>query len=366
MNNLSIIDQFLDTFIRYIDSGFGLISSDMAFLSKTLIGIDVTLAGLFWAFADDSNILARLIRKVLYVGSFAFIISNFQSLAAIIFSSFSSLGLKAIGSPLASSDLFKPGFIAGAGYQAAHPLLDQASRLVGFPEIFTNALTLFVLLLAWLIVLFAFFILSIQLFITILEFKLTSLAGFILVPFALWNKTSFLAERVLGHVLSSGIKMLVLAVIVGIGSTLFSSLASSNNAQDLTLRDAMSLVLGALSLLGIGLFGPSIASGLISGGPQLGAGSVVATTGATAAGATLAASAVHKGASLATQSAMHALRRATSMAPKTSADQTAPAWASRLQRRQTMHNASQTMAHAVHQGDAPITGASPSLDPKEE
>ena len=43
-----------------------------------------------------------------------------------------------------------------------------------------------------------------------------------LVPFALWNKTAFLAEKVLGNVVSSGIKVLVLAVIVGIGSGLFS------------------------------------------------------------------------------------------------------------------------------------------------
>ena len=41
------------------------------------------------------------------------------------------------------------------------------------------------------------------------------------VPFALWNKTAFLAERVLGNVVSSGIKVLVLAVIVGIGTGLF-------------------------------------------------------------------------------------------------------------------------------------------------
>src|SRR3546814_2937102 len=38
---------------------------------------------------------------------------------------------------------------------------------------------------------------------------------------SLWNKTSFLAERVLGNVVSSGIKVMVLAVIVGIGSSFF-------------------------------------------------------------------------------------------------------------------------------------------------
>ena len=37
----------------------------------------------------------------------------------------------------------------------------------------------------------AFFVLAVQLFITILEFKLTTLAGFVLVPFALWNRRRF-------------------------------------------------------------------------------------------------------------------------------------------------------------------------------
>ena len=59
-------------------------------------------------------------------------------------------------------------------------------------------------MLAWLIVLLAFFVLAVQLFITILEFKLTTLAGFVLVPFALFGQTAFLAERVLGNVITVG------------------------------------------------------------------------------------------------------------------------------------------------------------------
>src|SRR3546814_6974885 len=99
--------------------------------------------------------------------------------------------------------------------------LEQAKELVGPIDFFNNFVEIAVLVIAWVIVIAAFFILAIQLFITILEFKLTSLAGFILVPFALWNRTSFLAERVLGNVVSSGIKVMVLAVIVGIGSNYF-------------------------------------------------------------------------------------------------------------------------------------------------
>jgi hypothetical protein len=46
MGGSGVIDQFLNTFTTYIDSGFGLLGGDVKFLSSTLIAIDVTLAGL--------------------------------------------------------------------------------------------------------------------------------------------------------------------------------------------------------------------------------------------------------------------------------------------------------------------------------
>ncbi|NOT40767.1 MAG: P-type conjugative transfer protein TrbL, partial [Alphaproteobacteria bacterium] len=49
MNNVNVIDRFLDTFIRYIDSGFGLLAGEVAFLTSILVAIDITLAGLSWA-----------------------------------------------------------------------------------------------------------------------------------------------------------------------------------------------------------------------------------------------------------------------------------------------------------------------------
>src|SRR5690606_21985162 len=47
MNDVAVIDRFLETFARYIDSGFGLLQGEVAFLTATLIVIDMTLAGLF-------------------------------------------------------------------------------------------------------------------------------------------------------------------------------------------------------------------------------------------------------------------------------------------------------------------------------
>ena len=280
MGDLNVIDRFMAAFIQYIDSGFGLLRGDVAFLSSTLIGIDITLAGLFWAMGGEDDVIGRLLKKILYVGAFAFIIGSFSTLSDIIFKSFAGLGITAGGGQVSADQLLKPGFIASTGFDAAKPLLDQVSQLLGPVAFFENFLTIAVLMIAWLFVILAFFVFAIQLFITIIEFKLTTLAGFVLVPFALWNRTGFLAERVLGNVVSSGIKVMVLAVIVGIGSGFFAEFKAAANGGQPDLMGAMSLVLASLSMLGLGIFGPGIASGLVAGAPQLGAGAAVGTAAA--------------------------------------------------------------------------------------
>jgi type IV secretion system protein TrbL len=313
VNDLNVIDQFMQTFIRYIDGGFGLLQGDVAGLTSILIGIDITLAGLFWAMEGEANVLARLIKKVLYVGAFAFIINNFSTLSMIVFNSFSTLGLNATNSGLTANDLLRPGKLAGTGFQAAWPLVQQAGTLIGFTTFFNNFVTIVVLLFAWVVVVLAFFILAVQLFITILEFKLTTLAGFVLVPFALWGKTAFLAERVLGNVIASGIKVMVLAVIVGIGSTFFSQYVGALQGHQPSLSDAMSLMLASLSLFGLGIFGPGIATGLVSGAPQLGAGAALGTAGALVGATALGGAAAVGGARLAGAAGMGAIRAGTAL-----------------------------------------------------
>ncbi|MDU6495170.1 MAG: P-type conjugative transfer protein TrbL, partial [Bradyrhizobium sp.] len=44
MTGTGIIDQFLETFTRTIDSGFGLVRGDVGTLATTLAAIDLTLA----------------------------------------------------------------------------------------------------------------------------------------------------------------------------------------------------------------------------------------------------------------------------------------------------------------------------------
>jgi len=317
MGGTGVVDRFLAVFSSYIDSGFGLLSGEVAFVATTLIVIDVTLAALFWTWGEQDDIIARLVKKTLFVGIFAYVIGNWSALANIVFESFAGLGLKASGSGLGAAELLQPGRVAQVGIDAAWPLLESMSDLAGYVGFFENFLQIVILLVAWAIVVLAFFILAIQLFVTLIEFKLTTLAGFVLIPFGLFGKTAFMAERVLGNVVSSGIKVLVLAVIVGIGSTLFAEFTSAIPGEP-TIEDALAIVLASLTLLGLGIFGPGIANGIVAGGPQLGAGAAAGTAlmagGAVAgavAGTKLAGGAVASAASSAAQGTSRAAGGAT-------------------------------------------------------
>ena len=416
MGGTGVIDRFLGIFTQYIDSGFGLIQGDVHWLAGAMILIDVTLAGLFWAFSSSEEVLGRLVKKTLYIGAFAFIIGNYNNLAEIIFSSFSGLGLRAGGNTIGANQLLQPGKLAQVGIDAGKPILDSISGLMGFVSFFDNFIQIIILLIAWLIVVVSFFIMAIQLFVGLIEFKLTTLAGFILVPFGLFGRTAFLAEKVLGNVFSSGVKVLVLAVIVGIGSTIFGQFTSGFNNPP-TIDDALTLILASLALLGLSIFGAGIANGLVAGGPQLGAGAAVGTgmavAGAGAAGATLAAAgagaaagaiggsaragaAVAGGAtaafrtggmsgvaSAAGTAAASPLRRAAanlgenfhaggraatggralSDAPGGDGGEAArpPAWASRMRRRETTRRAASAAEHALKSGDRSMGGSSVDL-----
>src|SRR5579859_6107388 len=412
-NNLNVIDQFLATFIRYIDGGFGLLNGDIVALSSILIGIDMALAGLFWALDREGEVLVRLVKKTLYVGAFAYIIGNFSTLATAVFNSFASLGIEATGAGLTAADLLLPGKLAGTGFSAAYPLLQQAGSLLGVTTFFTHFVTIVILLVAWFIVVLSFFILAVQLFITVLEFKLTSLAGFTLVPFAFWNKTAFLAERVLGNVISSGIKVMVLAVIVGIGSSIFGQFTPPAGATP-TIDTALALMLASIALFGLGIFGPGIATGLVSGAPQLGAGAAAGTllgagglavaggaatigaarlaTSAAGTGVRAASSMVKGARSAYSQSATASgasgaramgaglagvgragaesvgnaakswAKRATGGAGASTNDSgSTPNWAQQLQRRQHVERGVSTAAQALRSGEHGGSGANPSL-----
>ena len=194
---------------------------------------------------------------------------------------------------------------------------------------------------------------------------------------------------------------------------------------DVWALDASRAMLAALALLALGIFGPGIANGIVSGGPQLGAGAAVGTGLAaggmalgTLAGTRLAAGAVSTGvkgaatvaggastaydlghmkagggaagvaagmagmAQAGASAAVSPLRRAlgdryrsgaraafeatggrfaNSPQPQSTGETGPPAWARRLKQQQALHHGTAAAVHGVRSGDQGGSGTAISL-----
>ncbi len=106
----------------------------------------------------------------------------------------------------------------------------------------------------------------------------------------------------------------ILAIIIGIGSTIFGQVTAAFVPGEVTLEDAASVILASLAIFALGIFDPGIATGLVSGAPQLGAGAAVGTIAAVGAGAMAGGAAAGAGAGMAGKAAGGAVKAGASPA----------------------------------------------------
>jgi type IV secretion system protein TrbL len=147
-----------------------------------------------------------------------------------------------------------------------------------------------ILFLAVCAIIAAFCVITIQVVVALLTFKFGSLAAFVLVPFAVLSKTAFIAERPLGWVVGSGVRLMVLTLVLGVGNNIFQELKVPPG-QTVTTYQAFCIGLAALLLMVLSLVASRLASDLIIGGPSLGVGTAISTTSSTFNATTAAATA---------------------------------------------------------------------------
>ena len=280
----SVINGFLDAFLGVLDSGFGFIAGDVAYVLNALIVISVTLAGVQWVLAQEAP-LGPFFRKVLFVGFFAFLINNWNALAGAINGSGAMLGLKAGGSSLTLEDLHNPGRIAGIGAE----LFGRTAALGEGMNILTDFVTLSIILISAIAVMLGFFVLALQLFTALIAFKLGTLAAFVALPWGVFSGTAWIAERPLGWVVGSAVRLFVLALIASVSIAFVDRLPP---ALTLDAGGALNILLFGLTVLSLAWFGPQLASEVVMGQPHLsGADSFRAAQGAAAAAVGTAVSA---------------------------------------------------------------------------
>ena len=286
------INLILKQYLQTINSAFGLIQGHVVWLLNFLIIMNIVLSAMLWALSED-QIMVKLARKIVYIGFFVWLVQNWQSLTDTVAQSFMYLGFEAGGIGFPQVYLLNPGNIAYRGFTASSPIMTEIGNLCGPIGFFKNFPQIALLTLAVLAILAAFFIVAIQAVVTILSFKLGSLAAFVLIPFGVLSKTAFIAERPLGWVVSSGVRLMVLTLVAGIGDLAFGHLQL--NPQSITIRSALDIALGAIVLMVLAITATRLAGDLVSGGPSLGAANMVGAAGGAGAVAFGSGQAVYGG-----------------------------------------------------------------------
>ncbi len=281
----AVLDDFLARFESQVDSGFGLIQGNVQGVFAVLVVISIGLSALLWAVDENQNVPAALIRKVLLFGFFAWLITSWHNLSLTVVNGFAALGLKAGGGGMSLSDLMQsPSNVVTDGLNVAFSLLLYIGRLArdgagtGF---FTHFDAILVAAVAAIGIILAFLILGIEITVTIIEFHIVTLIAFVTVPFGILTQTAFMSERAIGYVVSVGAKLMAIGLIVSIGEQIFTTYTVS---ADPTWQEDCGLLLAAICMVMLALKIPAIAGALISGGPQLNAGSAVAGAAGLAAG----------------------------------------------------------------------------------
>ncbi|MGD9979526.1 MAG: P-type conjugative transfer protein TrbL [Hyphomonadaceae bacterium] len=255
------VNSFLDQFLAMASNGFGLIQGDVTYVLNALIVISIVLAGVQWALMQEAP-LAPFFRKVLFIGFFAFLINNWNILATAINHSGALLGLRAGGSSLTLADLHNPGRIASIGTE----LFGRTVVLGEGMNIITDFIPLITIYVAAFFVMIGFFLLALQLFVVLIAFKLGSLAAFIALPWGVFSGTAWIAERPLGWVVGSAVRLFVLGFVASISITFVNSLPAT---LTLDAGGALNVLLFGLTVMALAWFGPVLASEVVQGQPHL-------------------------------------------------------------------------------------------------
>lgn len=300
--NSGILNIVLRTFSEQFVFGMEALHGDAIHLLSLLVVMELSVVALFWAMSGDEA-LGKFLRKIIFFSVFVGIINNYGFILQVVKSSFVETGTKAAGG--VTSYIDDPSGILDRGIEIIGPLLGLAQEKVSLLslEIF-DALFL---LIATLTILVSYMILAFQVFITRIEFGLISTLGLMLVPLAVFSKTSFMTEKIFGAIVSFGVKLMVLSFVISVAFPIIEKLTIPEVAS---WYDQIYTAAASIAIACLALHAPGVAAGLLAGSPSLHAGSVASGAALTAAvptGAVMGGVVAVKGGVSATKAAAGAL-----------------------------------------------------------
>ena len=263
-------------------------------LLSILISLDLLLT--FLLNLQNQDHIHVLVKKSITYGMYALFIkawgSSFAGLEPLVITvikGFVKVGLLAGGNKITENVLTNPSAILDKGLNVVWPLIDALTSVSGVA--LALGATVPLLLTAFLIFI-AFFVLALQVFLAYIEFYIIATVAVILLPFGALNRTAFLAEKAIGAVIGSGIKLMVISLVM---CAVWPMIQNWNLPPNAGLDDCLKLLASVLTVTFLAWQCPSLAQGFMSGSPTLSGGAVASTAAGVVAAGGMAVNATKKG-----------------------------------------------------------------------
>jgi len=234
--------------------------------------------------AEISELLVSLMFKVVAIFFFFTLLVMAPTWIPMISDSFMAAGARISGTTM---DQFTPSGILSSGLDAAAQLVNAheaqqtaaAAADRGLPDVGRIVGGLFgtiIIGLTALIVVIAFAILALQFIVVMLEAMIVMGAGALMLGFSGSKWTMNFAEKYIGYAVSVGVKLLVVALLVGFGQEFadgiiahWQQLRTATGAAGITTSDYLSIAGGSLIFGAMSFMLPGIAGSFLSGAASM-------------------------------------------------------------------------------------------------
>ena len=265
-----ILTQLLTAFLDVFQLGYSNLLPDAHQLLGVLALLELTVAGIWWSLTQE-EMLVPFLKKMMTIAFFLFLINEWPWFLDQLIQGFVQTGQK-MGGFDKTPAFQNPSSILDMGFRLTAPINERLGALTtSWMQAITNIRD--VIILGWALIFswLGFFVLAAQVFITYLEFYMVAILSLILLPFGVFKHTSFLAEKVFAALISFGIKLMVLALILGIVVPVLDNLAMPLEVDQ---QSAFCLFAGVMVIAILAIHAPGIAAGLMTGNPSLSTGSI--------------------------------------------------------------------------------------------
>src|SRR3954452_15359473 len=269
------LDTIVDKFKEATSQWESAIKKAAISLFWILAAIEFAVTALFLALAGGGfqSLAAEIVKRILVVGIFFFILDQGTAIVDAVIQSFRQLSASAGGAG------FKPSDIFNAGVSIAQKLADNVS-------FWTDTTKSLALLIAALVIVICFALIAAIVIVTMVEMYIVTYAGIILLGFGGSAFTKDYAVKYLTYAVSVGLKLMVMGLVVGIGQSILTSTAQG--FQNKTNTEVYIVVGVAIVLLSVTKALPAMLQSIVVGS-SVGSNTTLPAAFGTVAGAGAAA-----------------------------------------------------------------------------